>query len=106
MSMAGDKIEVRTIASHTDIIMVRTMLGKACFIRAGGKLECGSAYSAGRGDPPIEGVLSVAPGSGHTCILMTDRTVRCWGDNTFGAVGKATVNRSPTPREVLAPAAP
>lgn len=50
-------------------------------------------------DPPIvqaEGgvaapeVLSIACGDFHSCALMKDRTVRCWGRNRDGEIGDGT----------------
>jgi alpha-tubulin suppressor-like RCC1 family protein len=40
-------------------------------------------------------VLSVANGGSHSCALMTDSTVWCWGDNSFGQLGLGdTIPRS------------
>lgn len=35
--------------------------------------------------------VQVAAGRGHSCALMDDATVRCWGDNLWGQLGHATV---------------
>jgi len=35
----------------------------------------------------LTGAESISAGGDHTCALMTDRTVQCWGDNADGAVG-------------------
>ncbi len=43
--------------------------------------------------PASPTVLSVATGAGHTCSLMSDSTLRCWGDNAFGEL--ATNDASP-----------
>jgi alpha-tubulin suppressor-like RCC1 family protein len=32
--------------------------------------------------------LAVASGLGHSCALLADGTVRCWGDNTYGQLGQ------------------
>ncbi|AKT37187.1 uncharacterized protein CMC5_013170 [Chondromyces crocatus] len=34
-----------------------------------------------------EGVIAVAPGELHTCALLGDGTVKCWGANTAGRLG-------------------
>jgi alpha-tubulin suppressor-like RCC1 family protein len=33
------------------------------------------------------GVLSLRAGDGHTCMLLSGGTVRCWGRNTWGQLG-------------------
>ncbi len=44
--------------------------------------------------PP--GVTAVATGERHTCALLADRTVRCWGDNGYGELGNGTFGGSST----------
>lgn len=36
---------------------------------------------------PLEGVVEVAPGEKHTCALLADQTVVCWGSNAVGQLG-------------------
>lgn len=44
------------------------------------------------------GVLDIAAGQDHTCALLTDRTVRCWGRNQFGQLGNLLPNIQMTDR--------
>lgn len=37
----------------------------------------------------------------HTCALLTDSTVQCWGANNFGQVGDGTTTRRKLPTPVL-----
>lgn len=45
------------------------------------------------------GVSAVAAGNSHTCALLDDQTMMCWGDNSAGQLGNNTVAPSliPTP---------
>ena len=51
---------------------------------------------------PISG--AAVPQQGHTCALMSDQSVRCWGNNRFGQLGRTTNvgtnNPNPTPQAV------
>lgn len=40
----------------------------------------------------------------HTCALRRDRTVWCWGDNTFGQLGNGTYDAVISPARVVGPA--
>jgi alpha-tubulin suppressor-like RCC1 family protein len=37
--------------------------------------------------PGVTGVISVSGGEAHSCVLLDDRTVRCWGQNDYGQIG-------------------
>ncbi|HXJ21852.1 MAG TPA: HYR domain-containing protein [Polyangia bacterium] len=39
-------------------------------------------------------------GEMHTCALLADTTVECWGDNTFNQLGDGTTDSTPTPQPV------
>ena len=44
--------------------------------------------------------IGVAAGNGHTCVLLEDRAVKCWGNNADGQLGIGetmpnTLNRQP-----------
>lgn len=39
---------------------------------------------------PISGIRSIATSGRHSCVLLTDGRVKCWGDNEFGQLGLGT----------------
>ena len=58
---------------------------------------------AGGVDPCVtllSGVTSLATGSDHSCAVMTDTSVKCWGRNHWGALGDGTNTARTTPVDV------
>jgi alpha-tubulin suppressor-like RCC1 family protein len=58
-----------------------------------------SDYSSSRVTVQIlsQSVSSMALGINHTCAVMADTTVQCWGNNGFGQLGNGTTASSLTP---------
>ena len=44
--------------------------------------------------------ISVALGWGHSCALLTDGRVMCWGNNMYGQLGDGTITHHSSPVEV------
>src|SRR6266513_2879410 len=42
---------------------------------------------------------ALAPGAEHTCVLLPDGTVRCWGDNGYGQLGNGSQRGVYAPNE-------
>jgi alpha-tubulin suppressor-like RCC1 family protein len=73
----------------------------ACAILASGAIECWGANGQGQvsgtsvsamevtptATPVTTGATSVVAGSAHTCALLSDQTVRCWGSDSLGQLG-------------------
>lgn len=53
----------------------------------GGTGQGSGGAGGGGGGAPKGSVLSVACGDFHSCALLADRSVRCWGRNKSGEVG-------------------
>ena len=53
------------------------------------------------GSAPVTSAIAVAAGSQHTCAIMTDKTVKCWGDNFWRQVGDGTKTDRNTPVTVV-----
>jgi len=51
--------------------------------------------------PPNPFVTQIAAGFRHTCVLRSDGTVWCWGDNTTGQLGDATTTQALAPVRVF-----
>ena len=49
---------------------------------------------------PLTGIVSVTTGYYHTCALLTDRTVDCWGDNGYYQLGTGGNAQSSLPVKV------
>ena len=50
---------------------------------------------------PGRTALAVAASPGHTCAVLDDHSVKCWGDNSFGQLGLGdTKNRGGKPNEM------
>ncbi|GMU02576.1 hypothetical protein KH5H1_66960 [Corallococcus caeni] len=41
---------------------------------------------------PLDGINSIRGGTEHTCAMLNDGTVRCWGYGNFGQLGYASTN--------------
>jgi alpha-tubulin suppressor-like RCC1 family protein len=65
----------------------------------------GAGGRGGGGSCPIgEGpVTSIVAGHEHTCALMSDYGVRCWGSNAYGQLGLGTADASPHPQPIAVP---
>ena len=84
----------------------------ACALTAGRRVACWGDNAYGRVGQPVattsvatptfvpglSDVQSVTTGREHSCALLLDGTVRCWGRNTFGQLGTGgSANSVPTP---------
>jgi alpha-tubulin suppressor-like RCC1 family protein len=46
------------------------------------------------------GVVNLALGEKHTCLLSYAGSILCWGNNTYGQLGNGTYSNHTTPREI------
>ena len=52
------------------------------------------------GNGVLNGVRTVVAGGDHTCALMKNKSVKCWGQNNDGVLGNGTVKNSLVPVSV------
>lgn len=61
----------------------------------------GDLDPAARGDLPLSGeAVALSVGTSHTCVVLADGAVRCWGSNKVGELGLGHTNRVALPTEV------
>ena len=86
-----------------------------CAVKTGGELKCwGSNRSGQLGDGnttdswvPVDvvgmasGATAVDVGDDHTCALVGNGRVKCWGKNEYGQLGTGTPGRRTTPVDVI-----
>jgi hypothetical protein len=83
---------------HLGRIVGEPGAGSLVASRAGGNVSC--RHSSPVPISGLSGVTSVVVGEMHTCALMGDGTVRCWGDNRYGQLGDGTTDTRTTPTTV------
>jgi len=85
-----------------------------CAVLATGQVECwgdntygqlgnGTTTTNVKTATPVAGIsnaLAVTAGSAHSCALLKDGTVVCWGANSYGQLGNGTITASTTPVQV------
>jgi cysteine-rich repeat protein len=113
-----------SICQEQKVIAVSAGGRHACALLSGGKVKCwgsnhygqlGLGSTSDRGDqpdemghhlPPVnldagEVAIAIAAGSGHTCALLSEGVVKCWGYNSDGQLGLGgTDNRGDQPDEM------
>ena len=58
-----------------------------CALDSAGKPWRWTAGHLEAGPATVSGAKSISCSSTHTCVIASDATVQCWGDNTYGALG-------------------
>ena len=110
------------VAGISDAVQVGIGAYHVCARRRSGEIACwGNDYRIDqtgwiglfgtgeidyRGSQPartsgIATATSLAVGAGHSCVLLDDGTVRCWGFNGFGELGDSTTISRTAPVAVI-----
>src|SRR5262249_54564811 len=99
------------VSGLTNAVSLAGGYNHACALIGDGSMRCWGDNADGQlGDPSvatgsavpvtvsgINGATAFITGAFHTCALLTDRTLRCWGLNEQGQLGDGTRTSSPTP---------
>lgn len=114
---------VDVMGLSADIVAIAAGGAHTCALGRGGKIQCWGNNGAGQlGDgatvnpyasaptsaTPVDviglpaGIAAIAAGGAHTCALMKDGTVKCWGANYSGQLGDGTAIVQPIPGDVMA----
>ena len=96
-----------TVSGITGLGAFTTGAYHTCAVPADGKVRCWGRNDMGQlgdgtltssstpvqvetGSGPLTGVTALAGGGSHTCALLSNGTVRCWGENDQGQLGDGT----------------
>jgi alpha-tubulin suppressor-like RCC1 family protein len=109
--------QVKPSAAPGKVLTLQTVIANAASGSGGG---CSNLVADGsvvkcHGSASLSGVVAIAAGFSHTCALLADTTVKCWGSNSpitggqlgsaqrsGGALGDGTAIDRPAPVTVLA----
>jgi alpha-tubulin suppressor-like RCC1 family protein len=94
ISAGGDFSSDRTCALLSDGTVV--CWGRNIFGELGSSTPTGYS-SIPVAVPNLVGVVQIVLGGFHTCALLSDGTVQCWGYNGYGELGNGTTTNSLTP---------
>jgi alpha-tubulin suppressor-like RCC1 family protein len=107
------------VVGISGVTQLSTLGTTTCAVLGGGVKCWGDNSSGALGDgtyndssTPVDvvglssGVSSVAATMHHSCAVLVSGGVKCWGDNSDGALGDGTTTSSPTPIDVVGLAGP
>lgn len=103
ISAANDEFSCALLADGTVRCWGRNGVGNLGDGTMTGRLNPVEVLASGstQGTDVLGGVTQISAGSRHTCALLSDQTLRCWGRNVEGQLGDGTTTNRRNPVQVL-----
>jgi|GEM_PF-1659864 len=93
----GDALPFVELPGVTELVSIGTGSGRSCVLERGGALWCwgeGGEQGAPETSPPAPAkvplpgpVVAFSIGRAHTCAVLDDQSLRCWGRTPLGPLG-------------------
>ncbi|RME17565.1 MAG: hypothetical protein D6797_02270 [Bdellovibrio sp.] len=109
------KVIPQTVVNLSNAIDIQLGFNHSCALLSNGDVMCwgnnGSYGTLGDGTtnhqtsavllPGIHNVIQIAAGYYHNCAVKSDKTLWCWGRNTYGQLGLGDTTHRLSPTQVL-----
>ncbi|MFN2298455.1 MAG: RCC1 domain-containing protein, partial [Anaerolineales bacterium] len=108
-------VPVDVVGLSSGVTQIATGNGFACAL-VGGGVKCWGLNSGGQlgdstcsaqSETPVDvygltgGVTAIAAGDDHACAILSDGSIKCWGQNASGQLGTGDYNPSCEPVDVV-----
>jgi alpha-tubulin suppressor-like RCC1 family protein len=110
----NSNVPVDVVGLGSGVVDVSTGGDNSCALTVAGAMKCWGRNETGQlgngttdaSSVPVgvtglgSGVAAISAGGNHTCALMDDGGLKCWGSNGFGQVGDGSTTHRYTPVDV------